>query len=273
MNARATTLALVAAGMVMTLLLPARMTAQGADSLGLVRGRALFDAQCSRCHGIGGTGGMGPSLQRPVLPRAPNDSALIALIAMGIEEKGMPGAWQLGPNELQRLAAYVRSLGRHIEEPVTGNVSRGKELFAGRAGCYQCHIVAGKGGVLGPELTAVGASRGSAYLRRALRDPGFELPAGPGISYNGSEYARYLMVRATTATGRVVIGIRINEDAFTIQIRDPEGRLHSLDKLPLRSLEKLFHASLMPAVVAPFSDVDVDDLVAYLLTLRGGGVS
>ena len=39
------------------------------------RGRTIFESQCSRCHGITGGGAMGPSLRRPVLDRAPDDSA------------------------------------------------------------------------------------------------------------------------------------------------------------------------------------------------------
>lgn len=236
----------------------------------LARGRILFDAQCARCHGIEGTGGVGPSLQRPVLARAPNDTVFAALIGGGIPERGMPGAWQLSPNEVSAVIAYVRSLGNRPPEKAPGNATRGESIFRGRGGCLQCHTVNGIGGVLGPELSNVGAARGLAYLRRALRDPGAELPAGPGISYAGSEHVRFLLVRATPQGGAAITGIRVNEDAFTIQVRDTGGKIHSLDKARLTKLEKLFHDSLMPAAGPSYSDAEIDDLVSYLMSLRGG---
>lgn len=236
----------------------------------LTRGRILFDAQCARCHGIEGSGGVGPSLQRPVLARAPNDTVFATLIAGGIAERGMPGAWQLSPNEIAAVIAYVRSLGNRPPEKAPGDAARGEALFRGRGGCLQCHTVKGTGGVLGPELTDVGVARGLAYLRRALRDPGAELPAGPGISYAGSEHVRFLLVRATPLNGAPITGIRVNEDAFTIQVRDTGGKIHSLDKWRLAKLEKLFHDSLMPVAGPAYSDAEIDDLVSYLMSLRGG---
>lgn len=236
----------------------------------LTRGRVLFDAQCARCHGIEGTGGVGPSLQRPLLGRAPNDTALATLIANGIDDRGMPGAWQLSPNEVSMLVAYVRSLGNRPPEVAPGDAARGEALFRGRGGCLACHVVRGTGGVIGPELTNVGAARGLAYLRRALRDPGAELPAGPGISYAGSEHVRYLLVRAVPMSGPPITGIRVNEDAFTIQVRDTGGAIHSLEKRRLRALEKLFHASLMPSAGPAYTNTEIDDIVSYLMTLRGG---
>lgn len=267
---RATPLALACA---LTLAGPAVARAQQVASAGgaaLARGRTLFDAQCARCHGIEGTGGVGPSLQRPVLGRAPNDTALATLIATGIDDRGMPGAWQLSPNEVSMLVAYVRSLGNRPPEVAPGDAARGEALFRGRGGCLACHVVRGTGGVIGPELTNVGAARGLAYLRRALRDPGAELPAGPGISYAGSEHVRYLLVRAVPMSGPPITGIRVNEDAFTIQVRDTGGAIHSLEKRRLRALEKLFHASLMPTAGPVYSNTEIDDIVSYLMTLRGG---
>lgn len=270
---RALRATLLAVAGTLTLSAPATARAQQVAPAGdaaLARGRALFDSQCARCHGIEGTGGVGPSLQRPTLARAPNDTALATLIATGIDDRGMPGAWQLSPNEVSMIVAYVRSLGTRPPERAPGDATRGEALFRGRGACLTCHVVRGTGGVIGPELTGVGAARGLAYLRRALRDPGAELPAGPGISYAGSEHVRYLLVRATPASGAAITGIRVNEDAFTIQVRDTGGKIHSLEKRQLRALDKLFHASLMPAVGPAYTSTEIDDIVSYLMTLRGG---
>jgi len=69
--------------------------------------------------------------------------------------------------------------------------------------------------------------------------------------------------------GREVVGARLNEDSYTIQVRDVLGQLHSFYKPHLRALEKHFDESLMQSYREQFSDAEIDDLVAYLTTLRG----
>jgi putative heme-binding domain-containing protein len=239
------------------------------DSLALAQGRTLFESQCARCHGIGGGGGAGPSLRRPRLRRAADDSALVGLIRDGVAGTPMPGAWQLGDRELGVVAAYVRSLGRLPAEPLPGDSARGRELFAVRAGCAGCHTVAGVGGVTGPELTEIGAVRNIAYLRESLLDPGAAQPVRTLFTYPTGDYAGYLVVRVVTAGGRAILGRRINEDPFTIQLRDVAGRLYSFDKRSLRSVERRPTASLMPAFGEHFTPAELDDLVSYLASLRG----
>ena len=64
-------------------------------------------------------------------------------------------------------------------------------------------------------------------------------------------------------------GLRINEDTFTIQLRDEAGDIHSLRKEDLTVLDKQFDSSLMPNYRDTFSDAELEDLVAYLASLRG----
>ena len=100
--------------------------------------------------------------------------------------------------------------------------------------------------------------------------PGDELPAGPPPGYAmGGEYTRWLPVRAVTADGKEVSGVRVNEDAFTIQLRDVTNRLVSLDKASLRSLDKMTGRSLMPAYDHTFTAAELDDVIAYLASLKG----
>ena len=58
-------------------------------------GKQLFDIHCARCHGIGGTGGEGPSLTRLVLRHAGDDEALSSVIVNGIPNSDMPGNWMV----------------------------------------------------------------------------------------------------------------------------------------------------------------------------------
>ena len=170
----------------------------------------------------------------------------------------MPGGHHLTEREIWNLVAFVRTLGRATRETVPGDPSRGAELFHTKGACAQCHAVAGRGGTLGPDLTEIGARRGPGYLRKVILDPEASLPEG------------FLQVRLVTADGRAITGIRLNEDTFSIQIRDLSGRLHSFWKSELLELHKERGKSPMPSYREIFGPAELDDLVAYLASLRGG---
>ena len=76
-----------------------------------------------------------------------------------------------------------------------------------------------------------------------------------------------MTVVAVTQPGQSVVGIRANEDSFSIQIRDMGGRVHSFQKAALKSLDKQ-KGSVMPAF-DKLTPTELDDLVAYLASLRG----
>jgi len=221
------------------------------------RGKKLFEAHCALCHGQTGAGGRGPNLAQPTLPHAADDEQLATIISEGIRGTEMPGAWQLTEREVRQVAAYVRSLG-HIEAvPLPGDPVRGRALYESKGGCAACHIVRGAGAGIGPELTDIGARRNAEYLREALVKPGATVPP------------QFLMVSVTTRDGRKIRGTRLNEDSFTIQLRDPGGRLYSFRKSDLASLKKESNVSLMPSYETKFTAGELDDVIAYLASLRG----
>ena len=73
----------------------------------------------------------------------------------------------------------------------------------------------------------------------------------------------------TPADGREVRGLRVNEDTFTIQIRDATHRFRSFRKQELRVVERQPDHSVMPSYRDRLSDAELDDLIAYLASLRG----
>jgi putative heme-binding domain-containing protein len=223
----------------------------------LARGKQLYENQCSVCHGQTGTGGKGARLAQPTLRHAPDDNALAEVIKNGIPGTEMPEAWQMTDREIWQVAGYVRSLGRIPVVPLPGDAARGRAIYESKGGCAGCHIVAGSGTALGPELTEIGARRSADYLREALVKPGATVPE------------QFLVINATTRDGKTIRGERITEDSFTIQLRDASGRLYSLRKSDLASLNKLFHESLMPSYESRFNAAELDDLIAYLASLRG----
>jgi len=230
-------------------------------------GRRLFQGMCTECHGADGTGGDAPALNRPRLSHAADDTALANVIANGIPNTAMPRVRRFSEAEQAQLVAYVRSLGKVTPERVAGDAKKGAAVYKSLA-CSTCHIVAGEGGNLGPDLTEIGFLRGAAYLREAVIAPGSSLPRGT-LSVLSRGYAEYMPVRIVTEQGKEISGIRINEDTFTIQVRDAAGTFYSLRKSDLQVLDKQAGKSVMPSFASRLSAPELSDLVAYLASLRG----
>ena len=219
-------------------------------------GKVLFDAQCAWCHGAGGDGGTGPNLHGR-LRHAADYKSIVDIITSGIPGTEMPSFRSpLTERHIRQIASYVQSLGRTKPAALVGNAGHGAAVYEAN-GCASCHAVAGRGGILGPELTSIGAMRGAPYLRDAIVKPAAAHPPG------------YLVVRAVTAGGSEVRGIRLNEDVFWLQVRDAGGNVHVLQKSELSKVERQTDASLMPSYASRLSGPELDDLVAYLSTLRG----
>ena len=231
----------------------------------LQNGQQLFQTLCARCHGMLGGGGEGPSLTRPTLVHAPDDEALVALIVGGIPGTGMPGSRQLRGQDGPDVAAYVRSLGELPPEELPGDPLAGVEIYRSVGNCASCHIIFGEGNGVGPELSNVGQRRNAAYLRRSVMSPGAEQPRQVD-RFRGSLNA-FLTVRIVSEYGSYE-GMRVNEDAFTVQMRDLSGKLYSFEKADLISYEKAPGHSLMPGYNSVLNAQQTDDVVSYLMSLK-----
>jgi cytochrome c oxidase cbb3-type subunit III len=265
----------VASGVLLLLLAPGSTEAVAAQDLGAeataegASGKAVYVSNCARCHGVDGGGGEGPPLARARLPRAPDLESFIGIMVDGIPGTGMSALWYLTEMEMVQVAQYVRSLapsGARDTATLPGDPTIGKSLFE-TSGCGVCHTIGGFGTAYGPDLTTVALRRGPPHLREAILDPAASLPRGlTGIA---TEFVDYLVVRVVDADGIQVRGARLNEDTYTIQIKDIKGEIHSFFKPDLREFEKEFGQSLMPSVRGQLTDGQIDDLVAYLATLTG----
>ncbi|MGB2671491.1 MAG: c-type cytochrome [Candidatus Acidiferrum sp.] len=230
---------------------PAKTRPPRAD---LAAGKRLFERHCSLCHGIDGKGGRGPALNRAHLGHAPDDGELKSVIVNGIPPN-MPQAWFLEDKDVVNVAAFVRSLGKLPADKLPGDEARGVDVYA-KSGCSSCHILNGAGQGYGPELTGIGERRSASFLLQAIRKPSAALPED------------FLLVRATTASGETIQGIRANEDTFTIQIKDAAGNYHSLRKEELKDLRRMRGESPMPPFEGILSEKEMQDLVAYLAAQR-----
>jgi putative heme-binding domain-containing protein len=221
------------------------------------KGKKLFDGLCAGCHGTEGAGGgVGPPLARPKLARARDDDALMQIIRRGIPGTDMPAARQWDPGEVFQIAAYVKKLGSIPEEKLPGNPAAGRQIYFGKGGCKTCHTIEGVGGRLGPELGSIGAQRSASHIRQSIVEPEADFTD------------RFLFVRLT-ANGKTHEGIRLNDDTFSIQIMDASERIHSFWKRELTDLTELKSKSPMPSYKTTLSAAELDDLVAFLASMRG----
>ncbi|MDX1984752.1 MAG: c-type cytochrome [Bryobacteraceae bacterium] len=220
------------------------------------RGNGLFQTHCSYCHGASGEGGRGADLTTGQFRRGSSDAELFQTVRHGV-----PGS-EMGPvratdDDVWRMVAFVRSLGAvGVHERASGDPAAGKVVYQTRGGCAACHIVSGNGSNVGPELTDIGSRRGPRFLEESLVNPEADLPVN------------YRAVRVVTRTGESVTGVRLNEDDISIQLRDMSDRLRSFLKDDLKEIRR-DKPSLMPAYGSLLSRKELEDLVAYLTTLRG----
>jgi cytochrome c oxidase cbb3-type subunit 3 len=236
-------------------------------------GEFQFRANCAFCHGLGARGGgRGPDLTRAQKRHGNSDAELFRTINDGVPGTAMPpnGATQQGvgmtEEEIWQVISYIRSVQVKAPAQPVGDSSHGKQLFYGSAACSTCHMIQGKGGRLGPDLSTTGSARSTDYIVESVRNPSRRL--AQGISEAMKEFSQeYETITVVTGGGQKFMGVVLNEDHFTVQMMDTRENLHVFEKDKLRSLEKS-RESLMPAYdPKSLSDKDLLDLVAYLLAV------
>ena len=219
-------------------------------------GARLYAQHCVACHGNTGDGVAGVDLRSGKFRTAATDPQLRTVITNGFPNTGMP-AFKLTQAELTGIVAYIRNMNTFDSSTMkAGNAANGQTVFEGKGACLSCHRVNNKGSRKAPDLSDIGVLRSAGSLERSLRDPSSQM-----IPINRP-------VRAVTRDGKVINGRRLNEDTYTVQITDEEGRLYSLHKSDLREYT-VSTKSTMPSYEKELTRDELADVVSYLLSLRG----
>jgi putative heme-binding domain-containing protein len=219
-------------------------------------GKRAFEGRCGHCHGQSGEGGRGAVLNSGRFRYGGSDRELFATIRNGIPNTEMPGAPNLPVKDVWRIVAHVQRLGREsAAEPNPGNPVAGAAVYQ-KSACATCHRIDGQGASLGPDLSDIGARRAIRHLGQSIVDPGAEIALD------------YRSVSVVERRGTRIDGIHLNEDEYSVHLRDVSGNLRSFMKNELAGMT-LPRQSMMP----PFSSLpasELQDLVAYLSSLRPG---
>jgi cytochrome c oxidase cbb3-type subunit III len=236
-------------------------------------GEFQFRINCAFCHGLGARGGgRGPDLTRAHKPHGDSDAELFSTISNGIPGTAMPPNGSTGQGvgmtdeEIWQVITYLRSVEVKAPAKPLGDLRRGKQLFYGDANCSGCHMVQGRGGRLGPDLTTVGSARSSDYIVDSVRHPSRRL--AQGLLEATKEFPQeYETVTVVTADGKEIKGVTLNEDSFSVQLMDSGENIYMFEKDKLRSFQKS-RVSMMPVYDDTLlSDKDLEDIVAYLLNV------
>jgi cytochrome c oxidase cbb3-type subunit III len=238
------------------------------DPKTIQEGASQFRIDCALCHGLNARGGSrGPDLTRGVWTHGGSDAEIFHTITVGIPGTLMP-ANDLSDTEVWEIIAYLRSLTPQKPGESGGDRKVGEKIFFSEGNCSLCHMVDGKGGRLGPDLSSVGSRRSPEFLAEKLREPNKNL--APTMMDPGKEWPYDAeAVTVVTQDGQKVRGVIRNEDTFSIQLMDIEENLHMYLKKELR---EVIHEqkTLMPAYEEDLLDnQQLRDLVAYLDNLRG----
>jgi putative heme-binding domain-containing protein len=241
------------------------------DAKAAKAGEYEFRINCALCHGLGAHGGgRGPDLTRAQKKHAHSDAEMFQVISNGIPGTVMPANGTNGQGvgmtdeEIWQIITYIRSVEVKAPARPMGNAAHGKELFYGDANCSLCHMIEGKGGRVGPDLTAVGGSRTRAAIIDSVRNPSRRLAWG--LTESTKEFPQeYETITVVTGDGKQIKGVALNEDNFSVQMIDASEQIYLLEKDKLRSFQKS-RESFMPQYNSDImSEKDLEDIVAYLI--------
>ena len=237
-----------------------------ADPAAVQRGRQIFSANCSFCHGSDARGGEGgPNLIRSQLVMDDDHGELITTVVQnGRPDKGMP-KFDLTTEEISTIATFIHSIpvgGRAANtgtvDPLVGDAKAGEAYFNGPGKCTTCHSVTGDLAGIGTKYTDVRALQGAIVSGEGVE-------RGPASALTKTRKT----VTVTLRNGQTVKGRLDQIDDFIVSLTDAEGNYHSY---PRRgdTPKVVIKDPLQPHLdmLRTSKDDDIHNLTAYLVTLK-----
>lgn len=220
-------------------------------------GAILFSQNCASCHGNDGRGGEhAPNIATQHDVVAASDAQLNEVVGKGIPEAGMPSFDYLGTVKVNELVGYLRILqgvGGTAHTELPGDPAAGEAIFFGKGSCSNCHMVQGRGGFLGEDLTGYARGRSVDAIRTAIVNPAGS-PGGGGhlnsiVMSNGTRYE----------------GVIRAENNFTVVLQTEDGAFHSISRDRIATLDDS-GSPLMPQNYGKtLTPKELDDVASYLV--------
>jgi len=245
--------------MMLAALTTANVGAQGRggpppDPAAVERGKGVFSANCSFCHGAQAQGtDQAPSLVRnTALAQDRTGEVLGPILKEGRPSKGMPAFPTLSRETTGDILAFLRS--RVMEArgilPETallvGDAKAGQAYFNGAGKCGTCHSPAG-------DLAGIGSKYRPLALTAAFLTPAATKP---------------IEVKVTPSSGAPITGKLRYLDEFVVSLDDASGEYRTWARESTKSVDVFDPLAQHLSLLAKYSDTDIHNLLAYLVTLK-----
>ena len=234
---------------------PIPVTAQSnAPNPAVERGRSAYGANCGFCHGSQATGTeQAPSLVRsPIVRNDVNGNALMPLIKAGRPTLGMPSFASLPSSQIFDIVAFLharaaQARGHRVDETslLVGNAKEGEGYFTGTGGCSGCHSTTGN-------LAHIGSKYSPLSLTMAFLTP----------------VPKPLQVKVTLPSRETASGTVEYMDEFTVSLTDASGEHRTWSRDLLESVKVIDPLAVHQEMLAKYTDTDIHNLLAYLVTLK-----
>jgi hypothetical protein len=138
---------------------------------------------------------------------------------------------------------------------MTGDAKAGETYFNGAGGCSKCHSVSG-------DLAGVGKRYPAATLQQKFVFP------NAGLRRPGAPPAPKTQVAITLPSGRTIKGTLVRIDDFNVSLRESSGEYQTVDRGAGVKVELIDPLSGHIALLDKYTDADIHNLLAYLVTLK-----
>lgn len=236
----------------------------------LENGKKTFSANCAFCHGSNAKGGeSGPDLLRSVVVlHDENGEGIAPVVRNGRPDKGMP-KFDLSTEQISEIAAFLHDRVRaaamrgtyQILNIVVGNAKAGEAYFNGAGKCASCHSATGDLAHIGSKYDAVTVQQKILMPREGRRYGRRQEAAAPETAP--------ITATVTLPSGETVNGKLEHMDDFSISLIDGAGDYRSFSRdgdMPKIELHDPLEAHT--ELLRKYTDADIHDLTAYLLTLK-----
>jgi cytochrome c oxidase cbb3-type subunit 3 len=251
---------------------PAQQRPPGDPAL-IERGKTIYSVTCSACHGVDLRGGQlgGPNLLRSQLMLNDQQGELLLPVIRGSRaEKGMPPL-QMAEDDVKAVAEFIHSVQAQSRgqgappgsdapppDPVVGDAAAGRQYFAAK--CSTCHSATG-------DLQGIAARVPDP---RALQNLWVSGGGGRGGRGRGAASApKPTLAIVTLQSGEKVQGELLRYDDFIVTMRLEDGTIRSVRRdgdLPKLELRDPLEGH--KALLTTYTDKDMHDVTAYLVTLK-----
>jgi cytochrome c oxidase cbb3-type subunit III len=253
-----------------------------ADAAVLARGKGLYEANCSACHGIDLRGGQqgGPNLLRSQLVLSDKSGELIMPVVQGGRPNPPAGAppmppFPLPPDDIKAIAEYLHSVlaqaGRQGRPP-EGEVVPPEKALVGDAAAGQAYVAATCSSCHSTSSDLKGLASRVAdprELQNLWVSGGGGGRGGRGGGGGGVGTQRPVTVTVTPGSGPRVEGRLVRIDDFIVVLMQDDGtRRTFLRKGDQPKVDVHDPSEAHRTLVAALADKDMHNVTAYLWSLK-----